>query len=238
MLNIFRSLWLYTVSVTAVIIIGLLIILIGIFDKRKTYTGRLTNIWAKWICIFSRFKIYTEGLENLDLNKQYIFISNHESILDIPIVLSQLPFNIIFLTKKELFKVPFFGWAIYLAGMISVDRKNSDNAKQSVDFALKSISENDINILVYPEGTRSNPGKLLPFKTGSFILAIHSGLPIVPITTINTGKNLPKSAFFLRNKSDIKVIIDKPIITKGMDPEKDKKLLCSLTYKMIKNNLY
>ena len=73
----------------------------GIFDKRKTYTGRLTNIWAKWICIFSRFKIYTEGLENLDLNKQYIFISNHESILDIPIVLSQLPFNIIFLTKNS-----------------------------------------------------------------------------------------------------------------------------------------
>ena len=211
--------------------------IIGIFDTKKNITGKFTRIWGKWICLIAGFNVITEGLENLCRNQQYIFVSNHESILDIPVALSQLPFNIIFLTKKELFSIPLFGLAMRSAGMIRVDRKNRKKARTSVQSALKALNQKNINVLAYPEGTRSKPGDLLPFKKGSFILAIQSGLPIVPITTFNTGKNLRKSALILNNKVDIKLRIHPPIVTSELDSERDKNQLWETTYHTIYEDL-
>jgi len=175
--------------------------------------------------------------DDISPNQQYIFVSNHESMLDIPVALSLLPYNIIFLTKKELFKIPFFGWAMNSAGMIRVNRQNREKAKISVEEALKSLKKKNINVLVYPEGTRTNPNQMLKFKKGSFILAIESGLPIVPLTTLNTGKNLPSKQILLNDKIIIKLKIHPPIETKGLSIENDKNHLCNLTHDIILNDL-
>ncbi len=237
MLQILRSGWLYLNGFISILIIGIIILFIGLFDKKKNITGIFVRLWGQWMCKSSGINISIEGLNYLTQKKQYIFIANHESLLDIPVVLSQIPFNIIFLTKKELFPIPLFGWAMYSAGMIRVDRQNKDKAKKSVKHALASLKDKNINVLVYPEGTRSNPRKLLPFKKGSFILAIQSGLPIVPITILNTGLNLPKAKLILNKKSDIKLIIHEPIETKDLNPDNDKERLAKLTYNIIFKDL-
>lgn len=211
--------------------------IIGFFDKKKNITGKYTQIWGKWVCLSAGIKIDLEGIENLSKQKQYIFVSNHESMLDIPVALSQIPFNIIFLTKKELFNIPLFGWAMHAVGMIKVDRENRVKAKKSVESALKSLKEKNINVLIYPEGTRSKPNELLPFKKGSFILAIQSGLPIVPISIIYSGTNLPKKSLLLKNNKKIRLIIHEPINTSHLNIEKDKNILCQLAYDQISKEL-
>ena len=211
--------------------------IIGIFDKKKNITGKFTRLWGKWICYSSGIKVQIEGLEHISQKEQYIFVSNHESMLDIPVALSLLPFNIIFLTKKELFKIPLFGWAMYAVGMIRVDRQNREKAKKSVKEALQSLNEKNINVLVYPEGTRSNPNEILRFKKGSFILAIQSGLPIVPLTTLNTGLNLPTKNLILKKKTTIKLKIHPPIQTTNLNVDRDKNTLCDETYNIIAKDL-
>jgi len=237
LLNILRSSWLYLNGFISVLIFGVIILFIGLFDKKKNITGIFVRIWGQWMCKSSGINISIEGLDFLTQKNQYIFIANHESLLDIPVVLSQIPFNIIFLTKKELFPIPLFGWAMHSAGMIRVDRQNKERAKKSVKHALTSLKDKNINVLVYPEGTRSSPEKLLPFKKGSFILAIQSGLPIVPITILNAGLNLPKRKLILNKQIDIKLIIHEPIETKNLNPEYDKDRLANLTYNIIKKDL-
>lgn len=237
MINLIRSLWLFINGILSVLVIGISVIIIGIFDKKKNITGKFTNFWGKWICFASGIEITVEGLEHISQKDQYIFVSNHESILDIPVALSQLPFNIIFLSKKELFNIPLFGCAMYAVGMIKVDRKNREKAKKSVKNAIKSLGEKNINILVYPEGKRSKPNEILPFKKGSFILAIQSGLSVVPLSIFKTGENLPRKSLVLNNKKTIKLIIHKPIITSNLNVEKDKNELCRNTFNVIAKDL-
>tara|TARA_B100001029_G_C15029491_1_gene435924 strand:+ start:659 stop:1384 length:726 start_codon:yes stop_codon:yes gene_type:complete len=237
LINFIRSVFLYFNGVISVIVIGIAVIIIGIFDKKKNITGNFIKFWGKWVCFSSGIETEVEGLNKISYNKQYIFVSNHESMLDIPVSLSLLPYNIIFLTKKELFNIPLFGLAMHSVGMIKVDRKNREKAKISVKEALMSLNKKNISVLVYPEGTRSKPNELLKFKKGSFILAIQSGLPIVPITIINTGLNLPTKSLILKDKQKIKLKIHKPILTENLNIELDKNNLCESTYKIILNDI-
>ena len=170
------------------------------------------RLWANWMMCAMGLKCELKGLSNLDLNCQYVFMSNHESALDILICIKYLPHNIVFLAKKELFRIPIFGWALKASGMIKVDRKNKTKAKSSVDNAINILSNSKFSTLLYPEGTRSQSNKILPFKKGGFILAIRSKLPIVPLTIIGASSLLPSRSLKLKT-GKILLVIDKPIIT-------------------------
>jgi 1-acyl-sn-glycerol-3-phosphate acyltransferase len=174
-------------------------------------------------------------LDNLNLDKQYIFMSNHESALDIVLGLAAIPFNIVFLAKKELFRVPIFGWAMNSAGMIKIDRQNPEIARKSVSEAVETLIQSSFSTLIYPEGTRSNGEELLPFKKGGFILAIRTQLPVVPITILGAGNVLPKGTLAIK-KSHIKIIIDAPIETRGME-FKNKEILVQDCRNIIHQNL-
>ena len=160
---------------------------------------------------------------------------NHESALDIILGVATIPNKIVFLAKKELFRIPIFGLAMKAAGMIKIDRQNPEIAIKSVDYAVDSLIRSSFSTLIYPEGTRSENGKLLPFKKGGFILAIRSQLPIVPITILGAGEALSKGKYNINNKK-ISVIISDPIITKGMGIN-DKDLLLQNCRNVIENNL-
>ena len=162
-------------------------------------------------------------------------MSNHESSLDILLGIAAIPCDIVFLAKKELFQIPIFGWAMQAAGMIKIDRQNSEQAKRSVDNAVKMLKDSKFSTLIYPEGTRTENGKLLPFKKGGFVLAIRSQLPIVPITIMGAGEVLPKGTFNIK-KSTINIIIDKPILTQMLNLN-DKEKLLQICREAINNNL-
>lgn len=219
-----RNIWVILNIVISVGIISIPILFLGWFDKNKILTGKLTRFWARWIIWSTGIDYEIIGLGNIKEDKQYIFMSNHESALDILFSIACLPCNIVFLAKKELFRIPVFGWAMLAAGSIKIDRKNSERGKKSVDNAVETFKGSTFSTIIYPEGTRSDTGELLPFKKGGFILAIRSKLPLVPVTILGAGKILPKGSFMFQN-GEIKVIISEPIETLNMTIEDKEKLL-------------
>ena len=230
-----RVIWFLINLVLSISVCSIPIIAVGLFDKEKYYTGKLIKMWARWVIWSTGIQYEIDGLDNLNLDKQYIFMSNHESALDIVLGVAAIPFNLVFLAKKELFRVPVFGWAMEAAGMIKIDRQNPEIARKSVSEAVDTLMHSSFSTLIYPEGTRSNGEELLPFKKGGFILAIRTQLPVVPITILGAGNVLPKGTLAIK-KSHIKMIIDNPIPTLEMDIN-DKDQLLQDCRKIINQNL-
>ena len=146
--------------------------------------------------------------------KPYIFMMNHQSMFDIVCAFIHVPVNLRFIAKKILQSIPFLGWYMTVTGMIFVDRRKRKEALQSLQEACDRI-RSGIPILVYPEGTRSKDGKILPFKKGPFMFALQAGVPIVPVA-INGSIDIivPGSPFVRPGKVDI--ILGEPIPTEGM----------------------
>ena len=178
-----RFIWVFIHLSLSVGILSLTIFIFGWCDRDKMFVGKISRLWAKWVIWLTGINYEVRGIENLKNKHQYIFICNHESVLDILLGVACLPCNMIFLAKKELFKIPIFGWVMKAAGMVKIDRQNQEMAKQSVDRAVKLI-DSKFSTLLYLEGTRSETEEIQPFKKGGFILTIRLKLPVVPITII------------------------------------------------------
>ena len=137
-----------------------------------------------------------EGWEDLpaeiqDGRQAAVFIGNHASLFDPPLIISTLPCRPVFVAKRELAWVPFLGWVIALAGFIFLDRTRSTRARASLDLAVRRI-HGGLSIVGFPEGTRSLDGSLLPFKKGVFTLALEAGVPLVPLAIFGGHRILPK----------------------------------------------
>src|SRR5690348_10027692 len=142
-------------------------------------------------------KIKMVGLENLDPDGTYVFMSNHVSNLDPPVLVPLIPRRTSVLAKREIWRVPILAKALDLAEIVPVERRNREAAIQSIRRAGEVMSHH-INMTIYPEGTRSSDGRLLPFKKGPFHLAAETGFSIVPVTILGTYEMLPKGRFIVR----------------------------------------
>jgi 1-acyl-sn-glycerol-3-phosphate acyltransferase len=162
-------------------------------------------LWA----VFSEFEI-VEGAK-LDPNRAYVFVMNHQSMLDIPVAFAFIPMNIRFVFKKILYWVPFLGWFVWRTKMVPVDRKNPQQAYGSLSTGVRRIRDG-VSIIAYPEGTRSTEGEILKFKRGPFVLAQAAGVPVVPVVVVGTGKVLPRSGFKIR-PGKVRFQIGEPIET-------------------------
>ena len=134
------------------------------------------------------------GLDNFDNEGTYIYMCNHVSNLDPPLVIPKIPKRCSVLVKRELFRIPLLGKAMRMASFVPVDRTNRDAAIASIQRA-KEVMASGINIAVFPEGTRSPDGKLLPFKKGPFHMAMESGVPVIPMTVYGTETMMPKKTW-------------------------------------------
>lgn len=142
-------------------------------------------------------KIELAGLDKIDPSGTYIFMSNHVSDLDPPVLVPMIPRRTSVLAKKEIWKIPILSKALDLAEIVPVDRSNREAAIQSIQRAGE-VMRHGINMTIYPEGTRSRDGRLLPFKKGPFHLADKTGVPIVPITILGTYEMMPKGSWIAR----------------------------------------
>ncbi len=165
-----------------------------------------------WAC---GAKMSTKGKENLDPTKPYIFVSNHQSYLDIPTLFQTIPHNLHFIAKKEVKWIPFIGWYMMGTGMIFVDRSNKAKARVSIEKAAKLIKKGK-DVLMFPEGTRSKDGKLMDFKGGAFKLAKAAGVAIVPVAIKGTDKILPPGTFYIK-PNPVEVLIGKPIASENLE---------------------
>ncbi len=142
-------------------------------------------------------KVVVRGLENLRPGQNYIFMSNHVSNLDPPVLIPSIPGRCSVLVKKELFRIPILGTGMRLADLVPVDRSDREAAIEGIHAAMQ-VLQRGLHMVVYPEGTRSSDGRLLPFKKGPFHLAMDSGVPVVPVTLLGTYESWPKTRFALR----------------------------------------
>jgi 1-acyl-sn-glycerol-3-phosphate acyltransferase len=133
----------------------------------------------------------------LDPRGRYIFMANHRSLFDIPVLIATLPGQARFLAKESLFRIPVFGWALKAGGFIPIDRRDRSRARDAFAAAVDRLGAG-ASILLFPEETRARDETLLPFQRGGFLLALKSGLPIVPVGIRGTLQVQPRGSFLVR----------------------------------------
>ena len=173
--------------------------------------------WLSWIFRTCGIRIVTEGLENIDRTQPYVIMSNHQSVLDIGALVLTLPISWRFVAKRELTWIPFFGWALGLSDQIVIDRGNRTKSVRSLERAAARI-RGGLNVIIFPEGTRSQTGTLREFKSGGFHLAIRAQAPILPVTVSGSFALTPKRSLQVHSGT-LKVAYGTPIPTRGMTAE-------------------
>ncbi|HSM74183.1 MAG TPA: lysophospholipid acyltransferase family protein, partial [Desulfobacterales bacterium] len=169
---------LWTLFVT--VIFSYLSILLSMVGNNGNWSHIAARIWGRSSLAASGIQVRVTGMENIDPAKSYIYMSNHQSNFDIPVLLAFLKVQFRWLAKEELFKIPFFGYAMQRVGYISINRSDRRSAFQSLKRAAEII-RGGVSVMIFPEGTRSLDGRIRPFKKGGFILALDAGVPIVPV---------------------------------------------------------
>jgi 1-acyl-sn-glycerol-3-phosphate acyltransferase len=182
-------------------------------DSRGERVHRMARFWA-WIYLkIAGVRVSFHGQEYL-ARPPYILMSNHQSALDIMSLLYVLPVSFKFVAKQELFRIPVFGWALKRAGYISLDRKNPRKALKDMELAAQKIMDGS-NLVIFPEGTRSTNGSLLPFKKGAFSLAMKAGVPIVPLGIRGTALLQPEGYNVPTRTGSVTIVAGKPIAVNG-----------------------
>jgi 1-acyl-sn-glycerol-3-phosphate acyltransferase len=189
-------------------------ILGGIFNPYSRFNTGVTRIWARIILLAAGVKLHIEGTEHLQEGESYVVVSNHQSLMDIPVLLYGLPVPLRIIAKQELFRIPIFGWGMKGVGMLQIDRSNQKQSFETLKKAEQIIRRHHLSILAFPEGTRSEDGKIHPFKKGPFILAINTGLSLLPVSVSGTRQIIPKGKIQV-NPGRVKVKIHSPIPVAG-----------------------
>jgi 1-acyl-sn-glycerol-3-phosphate acyltransferase len=173
-------------------------ILVSRIPPRTSWAFGCSRLWSWGLLKASGVRLDATLDPALDPSRSYVFLANHQSLFDIPALIASSPGQVRFLAKRSLFRIPFFGWALSSAGFIPVDREDRSSARHSFASAASRLA-GGTSILIFPEGTRSlEEGCLLPFERGGFLLALKSGLPIVPVGIRGTRAIQPRRSFVIR----------------------------------------
>lgn len=213
----FRSIFCLVWVLFSTVTYGICCIILSAISRKTARS--LGRAWNLHLLGFGGVKLEVRGADKLDMNARYVFVANHQSALDIPILIAGLKHQLSFIAKKELFMIPFFGWGIAAMGHIWIDRGNARKAHKSIERAVKRLHNENISLLLFPEGTRSLDGKLGEFKQASFTLALRAGVQVVPVAIRNAASLLPKSTFFIRPGTAYIEICD-PINVAGVETTK------------------
>ncbi len=209
-------------TIVAAVVQGLTTFLCGSYlivllkvRPRTRQVPSVMRIWAKLFLLVTGTRVTIEGAERIDPNGSYVFTGNHSSNLDIPVIMGRLPVSIRFMAKKEIFKVPVLGGAMRAIHMIETDRRFSPTAHRAINEQVTTVIDAGLSLMIFPEGTRSEDGKMLPFKKGAFRIARDNELPIVPVTIVGAYEAWrPHAKLIFGGK--VKLMIHDPIPTTGL----------------------
>lgn len=226
LLSFLHTIVIYFWVIIATFVFGLTAILFSFFSKTGNSVHHVARLWGRSILWVSGLRVKVVGLENIDSSRSAIYMSNHQSNFDIPVFFSALPIQFRWLAKAELFKIPIFGQGMRGAGYISIDRTDAKSAIRSLGRAAQNIREGT-SVLIFPEGTRSYDGALLPFKSGGFILAVDAGVPIVPMAVHGTYHVMPKGRKIIRRQA-VHLVVQPPIDAKSYTRKTKNELMESV----------
>jgi 1-acyl-sn-glycerol-3-phosphate acyltransferase len=199
------------------IVMASISLVLSLYDPKGKRQHWCAHIWCKMIAVTAGARVRVYGVEHIRPGTSYVFLSTHQSYMDIPAMLGYLPAQLRIAAKKSLFRVPFMGWHLKRAGHIPVDRSSTQNAIASMRRAASYLHDG-VCAFIFPEGTRSRDGYLHHFKKGGFKLAIQAGVPIIPITITGSRQILPPDEIILR-AGPIDMYVDAPIPTAGLTDE-------------------
>ena len=192
--------------------VGLVVILIEWSGRLFMWLARVG--WAAQILWLAGTRITVKGIETVDWRKPYVIVCNHQSALDIPLLINRIPVQTRFLAKRSLFFIPLFGWSLALARFIPVDRGSKRKSRRSIERAAERIRKGP-SLIVFPEGTRTPDGPVHKFKSGAFIIGIRSGVPILPVAVRGMFDVVPKSRLAVR-PGPVELVFGEPIPTTGL----------------------
>jgi 1-acyl-sn-glycerol-3-phosphate acyltransferase len=197
------------------ILLGLVALLISPFDRKGERIHRIARAWASIHLKVAGVSVLLQGADNV-ARPPFLLMSNHQSALDIYVLLAAMPIMFKFVAKRELFRIPLFGWAMKKAGYISIDRANPREALKAIEEAAGKLKDGT-PVLIFPEGHRSHHGKLLPFMKGAFSLASRAGVPVVPLAIIGSSTLQPTGSILSApaRKGQVTVSIGRPIPVEG-----------------------
>lgn len=190
------------------VVLGALSIASSLFDRRGYVAHGCARAWSRLILKTTGVRVTVEGLERITPGTTYIFVSNHQSIYDIPVIFASLPYQLRIIAKESLSRFPVLGWHLKRGGHLFVDRRRPDRA--GILKRWRALVSEGLSLIIFVEGTRSWDGRVARFKAGSFLLAMQAGLPIVPLAVIGTRQVMPKGR--LRTEpADVSLIVHDPI---------------------------
>src|SRR5215813_15475697 len=184
------------------------------FDSTGKMQHGCARIWSRMILWTAGVRVTTSGLNHIPVAGSCVFCVNHQSHMDIPIVLVALPLQFRFLAKKQLFDIPFLGWHLRRSGQIAIDRENPRAAVKSIRVAAPRIKEG-APVVIFPEGGTSIDGAIHPFKGGGFVLATQSEVDVIPVTVRGSRQTLIPKTYHVKN-GEVEVIVGTPISSRGI----------------------
>jgi len=208
-----RIIWIYLNLIFWTLLFGLSSFFTILLTGKKENFKFFGVIWGKTLSFIFNIKLVVKGKHNLQ-NRNYVFASNHASLIDIPLLLIAVNRYTVFIAKSELSKIPIFKSILDMAGFIFVDRKNNDNAVKSMNNLMDDIKKIPRSVAIFPEGTRTSDGELLPFKKGAAIFAINTDIPVIPVAISGTYSWSKKKLFDI-SQSVISFEFGEPITTEN-----------------------
>jgi 1-acyl-sn-glycerol-3-phosphate acyltransferase len=200
--------WLYTA------VLGCVSLVISLFDPTGERQQKIARLWSQMILWTVGAKVQVEGLEKIDISEPQVYVVNHLSAFDIPVLYTHLPFQFRILAKKELFRYPFMGWHLRRSGQIPVVLENPKASVRSLNLAVASIRKGN-SLVIFPEGGRSPNGQLQPFMGGAFYAAVKAHVDVVPIVLVGTYEMLKMNSYHIK-PGPVQMVVGSPISTVGM----------------------
>lgn len=208
------SLWVVPMIVVSTVVHGLVSNVWSLVDRTPPPQLRVARAWARSLLWITGVKVEIEGLNHIRAGGNYVFVANHVSYMDTPVVLAHIPEQFLFLAKSGLFKIPLLGWHLHRAGHVRVPLGDVRGTLRTLQQAAALIREGR-STLVFPEGGRSESGELQEFKDGAAFIAIRAQAPIVPLALIGMRRILPMHSLRFR-RGRVKLRIGQPIPTEGL----------------------
>ncbi len=208
-----RIIWIYLNLIFWTFLFGLSSFFTILLTGKKENFKFFGVIWGKTLSFIFNIKLIVKGKHNLQ-DRNYIFAANHASLIDIPLLLIAVNRYTVFIAKSELSKIPIFKSILDRAGFIFVDRKNNDSAVKSMNNLMDDIKKIPRSVAIFPEGTRTSDGELLPFKKGAAIFAINTDIPVIPVA-ISGAYSWSKKKLFDISQSVIIFEFGDPITTEN-----------------------
>jgi 1-acyl-sn-glycerol-3-phosphate acyltransferase len=218
-----RVTWLFLWASIATIILVIPVVMAGLLSRTGNLAFSLSKIWAYIMLAVSFVRTEIENKAKILKGTSYIIISNHQSLYDILALVTTLGIQFRWFIKKEVLKVPLFGYALYASRNIFIDRSNTARAIESINKGIERLPK-EVGVMVFAEGTRSPDGQIQEFKKGGFMVAIMRKIPILPVTVNGSRRVLPKGSLVVK-PGKIQVVIGDPIDTSGYTTDTVQELI-------------